>query len=145
VRIAEATLPGRRQRAGGDLALVLPDRIGLAGDSRLRQGEIEGSALARGRLRPDAAAVLGDDPVDNGEADAGPRKFADVVHALKGLEQPRGIGHVEAGAVVADEIHGLTAADLTAEFDFRRLPSAGELPGITEEVVERDAHETGIG
>ena len=55
-------------------------------------------------LRPDPAAVLVDDALHGGQADAGARELPCVVKSLERAEQLAGVGHVEAHAVVAHEI-----------------------------------------
>ena len=45
-----------------------------------------------------------DDTLDHGQPDAGSLQFGIAVHALEDAEQLVGVTHVEADAVVADEI-----------------------------------------
>src|SRR5262245_66442147 len=66
--------------------------------------EVESRAFMRRRLRPDASAVPGDDPLHSHEPDARARELADGMQALEGYEELVGVRHVEADAVVADEV-----------------------------------------
>jgi len=59
------------------------------------------------------AAVPVHDALHRREADAGPLELIGAVQPLKGAEQPVGVGHVEAGAVVAHEV-GAVVAELRA-------------------------------
>ena len=70
---------------------------------------MEAGSLADLALRPYAAAVASQDPVDRRKAYSRPLEFARRVESLKDAEELRGKGHVEAGAVVADEIGSLPA------------------------------------
>src|SRR6185369_11794912 len=84
--------------------------------SRVRQGEVEGRALARRRLRPDAPTMPAHHTLDNRQADAGAGKFTLTVQALKCTEQLVGIGRIEAGAIVAHEERARSIDDGSAEF-----------------------------
>src|SRR6185312_4295664 len=75
------------------------DRGGFA-----RQRELKIRAGPGRGIDPDPAAVASDDPLDRGEADAGAGKLLVAVEALERTEQAVGVLHVEAGAVVADEV-----------------------------------------
>src|SRR3546814_4814161 len=93
------------------------------------EGEVEGGALAYLAGRPQAPAVLVDDPLNGGEADAGSGKLAGVVQALKGAKELVGMCHVETRSVVADEIGVLPLVAAAAELDAGRRAPGGELPG----------------
>src|SRR5512138_1342634 len=89
--------PGERlrRREGGALAVRL----------RCMQGELddERSAGARLALDADGAAVGGDDPPDDVEAESEAAEVADGDGALEALEDPRLIGLGDAHAVIADD------------------------------------------
>src|SRR3546814_1097065 len=84
------------------------------------EGEVEGGALAYLAGRPQAPAVLVDDPLNGGEADAGSGKLAGVVQALKGAKELVGMCHVETRSVVADEIGVLPLVAAAAELEDRK-------------------------
>src|SRR5436190_141700 len=77
--------------------------------NRRREREVEHRAVVDLRLRPDRAAVAADDALHGREADAGAGKFFGRMQPLKRAKELVGVGHVEAGAVVADEIHRRSA------------------------------------
>src|SRR4029453_6612445 len=98
------------------------------------QGEQEGGPTAWCRLRPDPAAVPLDDPLDEGQSDPGPLVLVLAVQPLEDLEQLAGVAHVEAGAIVADVVHGLAVHLLGSYLDARdRLP-VGVLDRVSEPV-----------
>src|ERR1039458_2087090 len=67
------------------------------------QGEEEGGALVKLRLRPYLTAVLADDALHRGQAHAGAFKLNGSVQSLEDPEELVHILHVEADAVVAHE------------------------------------------
>src|SRR4029434_4662098 len=64
------------------------------------------------------------------------RKFMAGVQTLKRGEELVGVGHIKAGAVVADKESALVVFVPGAEFDARIWRAAGELPCVGEEVFE---------
>ncbi len=72
-----------------------------------RRREEEGGARVDRALRPDAAAVAVHDALHRGEADSGAFEVARRMQPLEHAEQFRRIGHIEAGAIVADGVDGL--------------------------------------
>src|SRR5687768_10691454 len=84
------------------------------------------------------------DPAYRGEADPGAGELGLIVETLERAEQPVGMRHVEAGAVVAHEENGAVVAGARAELDLRLRSPGGELPGVREEVLEHDSHELAI-
>src|SRR3546814_3920742 len=108
------------------------------------EGEVEGGALAYLAGRPQAPAVLVDDPLNGGEADAGSGKLAGVVQALKGAKELVGMCHVETRSVVADEIGVLPLVAAAAELDAGRRAPGGELPGVAQQVLQSDLQQLGI-
>src|SRR6266511_3010212 len=96
------------------MSFVLSSTSRISMGPRIAESVIGGSALEaeeerRSRaglgLRPHSPAVPMHDPLDDGEADPGPLVFLGPVHPLKHPEQLVGVAHVEADAVVLDEIH----------------------------------------
>jgi len=80
------------------------------------------------------SSVALDDAMHDGESDAGAGEFLVVMQPLKHTEEFLGIGHVEAGAIVAHKVGGLAVGLLlAAEFDAAALSAAGEFPSIAEE------------
>src|SRR5689334_19100467 len=82
-----------------------------------RQGEVEGGAAVGVGIGPDPAAVAMGEPRDGGQADAGAGELGLCVEALEDAEEFVAVGHVEAGAVVADEVGGLAVVVGDAELD----------------------------
>src|SRR5256885_4895750 len=98
--------------------------------------EEEDGSLADFRFGPDAPAVPVHDALHGRKPDAGSRVFGRGMQALKRAEELVGVGHVEARSVVADE-EGRAAAILQgADFDVRLRRLRGELPRVSNEVVE---------
>src|SRR5438093_9370425 len=87
------------------------------------EGEAERRPFVRLRLGPDAAAVPVDDPLHDGQADAGALVVLGVVQPLEHAEELVGVAHVEADAVVLDIIlrRAARATAPTADLDARDL------------------------
>ena len=107
------------------------------------ESEVEGGAAVDGRLGPNPAAVPVDDALDGGQADAGAGVLRRGVQPLEGREQHVGVGHVEAGAVIAYE-EDRRLAVLAAELEVGPRPAGRELPGVAEQVVEQAAQQNGV-
>src|SRR5512147_1382495 len=88
-----------RTRRGLGIGLAVPPGTGLRLD--VPEGEADGRALPHRAFRPDAATMAVDDSGHDGEADARSVELLGRVQALEGREEPVGVSHVEAGAVVA--------------------------------------------
>src|SRR5581483_8081297 len=73
------------------------------------QREVEGRAFVHLAFGPDAPAVAADDALHGRQADACAFKLLAVVQALKSPEQFVDVGHIEARAIVADEVDRFTA------------------------------------
>jgi hypothetical protein len=63
-----------------------------------------------GRFGPDLAPVAMDDALYGRETDAGAFELGRAVEPLEGAEELAGVGHVEAGPVVAHEVRTLALA-----------------------------------
>src|SRR4051812_5669294 len=113
----------------------------MTADCRLRlrervlQREGESRAGIGPALRPDAAAVAGDDPTNRRQPDARAFKLVGSMQPLKHSEEVVGILHVEPNAVVAD-VHNETSLLFTSatHFDFGRIASSRVLHRVAEEV-----------
>src|SRR3954452_15021848 len=101
-----------------------------------RQREVERGALARATLRPDPAAVLVDDLLADGEADAGALEAVRAVEAVEGAEDDVGLAGGEADAAV---VHGdARHAVLHGRRDLHpRLTVLGELDRVGEQVLQQ--------
>src|SRR5581483_11240515 len=108
------------------------------------QSEVECSALFGLGIGPDLAAVLADDALDRRQPDTGAGVDRAVVQALERVEELAGILHLETGAVVAHEERLARFGVGVPELDLRRLTAGSELPGIADEVFERDAHQARV-
>ena len=100
-------LPERPQRQLLVAGVVLDEQDDLAHaaapEPAAGEREVEASRPRRRALGPDAPAVAVHDALHRREADAGARELGGRVQPLEGREQLVGVGHVEAGAVVAHE------------------------------------------
>jgi hypothetical protein len=72
------------------------------------------------------------------EPDAGTGKFRLAVQALERPEELLRVRHVESGAVVANEKHGLAAVLVTADLYPSVSDRSGELPAVSQQVFEHD-------
>src|SRR5256714_1303660 len=102
------------------------------------EGEVEGRPLVHGPLGPGATPVTIDDALDGGEAYPSALELVAAVETLERAEQLAGVRHVEARAVVADEVDCLATLLLPPESDLRRVALRGELPGVAQKVDEHD-------
>src|SRR5256714_1858777 len=130
-----------RSVSASSLGLSSTRRITLLSMFRLLEvgeGEIEGCPLAHGPLGPDPAPVTVDDTLDGGEADARALELFVAVETLERAEKLSGVCHVEARAVVADEVNDLALLALPTESYLRRVALRCELPGVAQKVREHD-------
>src|SRR2546427_3247913 len=98
------------------------------------QCKVKCRALVHCGLGPDTPPVAVDDALHNSEAHACALILLRAVQPLKDAEEPISITHVEAYAIVFDEVDGLAAKALTAHFNAGALTLTGELDSIREEV-----------
>src|ERR1017187_317797 len=105
------------------------------------EGEPEGGPLALRSLRPDAAAVPVDDPLNGCKPDTGAGKLGSGVEALERAEELVGIGHVEADTVVPNEIDRHSVQPLDPEIHACLGPLRREFEGVAEEVLQDESHE----
>lgn len=72
------------------------------------KSEKESRTLIGLGLGPDATAVAMDDPLHDGQADAGSLILVGEMESLKHAEQLVGIAHIKAHAIVFDEIQRIS-------------------------------------
>jgi hypothetical protein len=132
--------PLARQRCGrGSFS---PTRRG----SPSSEGEVGGRALSGLSLGPDATAMTVDDAADHGEPCPGAVELVVAVKPLEHQEQLLGVRHVEAHAVVADEVGGRPVFELLAtHLDPRERLRSRELERVVEQVDESLAQQRWIG
>src|SRR5437899_791412 len=113
------------------------DRLGsgglLPGD---RQREEKHGPLADFPFGPDAPAMPVHDALYGRKPDAGAGVLGCGMQALKRSEKLVGVGHLEARPVVADEKGGAPAILQGADFDAGFGRPRGELPSVSDEVLE---------
>src|SRR6266446_6780652 len=97
-----------------------------------------------GRLRPDAASMPRNDPMNRREADARACELRLSVEPLEWRKELVGVCYIESGAVVAYGEDRLGAPLLPTEYDARIGPLGRELPGIPEQVVADDRDEMAV-
>src|SRR5690349_12645711 len=90
--------------------------------------EPERSALPGLGLRPDAAAVVLHDPIDDREPDAGALELGGGVESLERLEELRAVARIEAHAVVDDSVRAPFLRLADAQLDPRLRLRPRELP-----------------
>src|SRR5262249_40280163 len=110
----------------------------MSGFPHRSQREVKGRALLDSGFRPDRTAMAVNDALHGGQSDTRAREILLAVQALKGPEQFRTVGHIEAGTVIADEISHLTVPFTNPEFYARLWMLASKLPGIAQQIVEHD-------
>jgi hypothetical protein len=86
------------------------------------QSKIKGSAVVELPLGPDPAAMPLDNPLHDGQADAGAFEFLLTMQTLEGAEQVAGITLIKPGAVVLDVVNIFLALGPPTHLDDRRLP-----------------------
>lgn len=95
-------------------------------------------------LRPYPAPMAVHDTLDGCETYPRPGKLVYRVKSLEWCEQLARKGHVEPGAVVADEEPGKTACIGPPELDASDGHLGGELPGISNQVFYESSSQSGI-
>src|SRR6188508_3423674 len=141
ISLAILLLRNARSVKSTSSGLSSTSRISSIGrSSRSAQGEVERGAFADLAFGPDVPAVAVDDALDGGEADAAAWKVRRRVQPLERPEQVRGEVRVVAGAVVANVERGhAMLIPGRANFDRRLLAAAGELPGVLDQVLQRES------
>ena len=75
-----------------------------------------------------------DDPLYNGQSNAGAFKLIGAMQPLKNSEQFVGVLHVKSGPVIADEINIFAVVGLTSGFDDRHCALARILERVRKQV-----------
>ena len=96
-------------------------------------GEEERGPLINFALRPDTPAMARDNSSDDRQPNTGAGELCSM-QALEGSEQLVGISHVEADAIVADEVDSHAVADFCADRDDGPVPRPGIFDGIAEQI-----------
>src|SRR5258708_35596226 len=101
--------------------------------------EEESCAMLDGGFCPNPAAVPVNDALHRCQPDACAFKFVVAVKTLKRTEQVRRVFHIEARAVVADKVYLLILSiPESSELDQGCRMVGGKLPGVAEQVVQRE-------
>ena len=101
-----------------------------------RKNKVKYRTFVHRGLGPYPAAVALDDTAHNGEADTGTLEIVSTVESLENSKEFVRVPHVEACAIVLNEI-GILAAFRSAPYlHLRMLPLASELDAIGEQVDE---------
>ncbi len=93
---------------------------------------------------PYLSAVTPHDAPHRRQADTGALEVICAVQALEDAEQPVREPHIEAGAVVPNAVGGLAVVQRAFEPDLRIGLPGGVLPGVAEQVLERNAQQRRI-
>src|SRR5258706_10159159 len=89
--------------------------LGIRPYRAVTQGEAESRAFFNLAFGPDASSVAANDAPNRGEAYSRSLELSRLMHALEGPKKLIDIGHVKAGAVIANAINGLTVFARYAE------------------------------
>jgi hypothetical protein len=92
-------------------------------------------------MGPDAPAVLQNDALYGGQADAGAFKIV-AVQTLEGREQLVRVEHIEADAIIADKESRAAVHLNLAYFNNCGIAGTSVLDGIGQQIGEHLAHET---
>ena len=103
---------------GRDADADVARSVSVTADALVRQSNPERRPLVGPALGPHPPAMPGNDPLDDGEPDPGTWELG-AMETLEDAEELVDILHVEAGAVIADEIHRLAGAGGAADLDPR--------------------------
>src|SRR5262249_42951908 len=146
-RAAEA----KWRNSGSGSVVADRDRL-LPGDVRhgqsSRECKIKGGAFVRLTFEPNSAAGSLNNPSTAGKANPAALVILAVVQALEGTEQPLGMGHVKAVAVVLhvnDRFTFVGVAVGQVDLDFRPWTPAAVLQRIVDQVRQCIAQQVGIG
>src|SRR4051794_23729648 len=102
----------------------------------IRYGEIKSGALVFGGFGPDGSAVLADDAIDSGEADAGAFELVGTVETLENTEKFIGVFHVETNTVIANEDCGVPVELDGTDFDNGDATGAGVFDSVGQQIGE---------
>src|SRR5690349_18294013 len=88
---------------------------------------------------PDPSTVPGDNTLDSREPNARTWIFVGTMKTLESPKQFIGIHHIEAGAIIADEISRPIGFVLDTNFDRGFLSLRCEFPGVAKQVLKSNA------
>src|SRR6266404_3661295 len=131
---------------------VSASSLGLSSTSRItlwfiscllgiRECEIERRALVHGPFGPDAPSMPVDDSLHGGQTNTRTLEFTRGMETLKCAEQFTDIGHVEARAVITDEISRLAVLLLPTKDYLRPGSLRCKFPGVAQQIVEHDSQQ----
>ncbi len=84
------------------------------------------------------------DALYRGQTNTGALELLSGMKALKWTEQFVDVGHVKSCAIVTHKIYRLLAGAQDANLNMRGGMALGKLPGITEEIFQRDLQQMRI-
>src|SRR5262249_55018495 len=87
-------------------------------------------------LRPNAPLVPLNDSLDEGESYTGPFEVVSRMESLEDAEELVHVFHLEADAVVANEVDVLAALDTNTDLESSDFPGTGVLDRVCDEVRE---------
>ena len=109
-----------------------------------REREIKTGAVTHLALGPNAPAVAMNDPLDNGQADAGAFKLVFTVQALKDAKKFINVLRIEAGSVIAHGVDIFLTLPATANFDEGPFLIGRKFDGVGQEIMPYLPNQTGI-
>ena len=113
--------------------------------------EVEGGTVFNPPFGPYGTSLAGKDALYRGQSNSGSGEFDLVMQPLEWLEQPIHAGRIEAGTIVADKVDHLVHVRISSNYLLGSKLDAGArmvrriLPGIAQQVIEYDAHQTRVG
>ena len=110
----------------------------------LAQREVEGRARTNLAFSPDSPSVPHDDPMHGRQSDSSSFELTLRVEALEWREELAGVLHVEAGAIVANDVRCLPFMFRPTELDPGIATLRRELPGVTQEVFQDDGNQSSV-
>src|SRR5260221_4771901 len=119
--------------------------IGLFRSRTVGNCEEKGGALVELRLSPDAAAVLVNNALADGQPHASAFKVLRPVHALENAKELAGVVHIEARAIVANEYDALAVRHRLSDFNDGAVADPAVLDGIRQAIEEYLFEQTRVG
>ena len=105
---------------------------------------MEGSVRVQLGFRPNAAAVLLDDPLHGRQSDPGSSKVFGTVQPLEDSKELVRVFHIETHAIIANEDDGFAILKPLADADNRKLAQSSELHCVGEQVGKNCFHQNAI-
>src|SRR5947207_2122426 len=109
-----------------------------------RQSKIEGRAVIGFGLRPDTAAMTGNNSLNGRQADPAAFEFIGGMQALKGAEKLLRMLHVEADTVVPDGINVFTGSLFVTDVDSWLFATSCEFDRIRQQILKHLGNESFI-